>query len=79
LKETKNDAPKIPAGSSMDQKTNEDFNKKKPDPADPNQQKGQRKTPGPNFDSDGAQPTMPGYPGKRDEQQKPPNKSEGSE
>jgi hypothetical protein len=45
LKETKNDAPKIPAGNSMDQKTNEDFNKKKPDPTDPNQQKGQHQRP----------------------------------
>jgi len=79
LKPTTNNAPKLPAGSMLNQKTNEDYNKIKPDPADPNQQKGQRKTPVPNFDADGAQPTMPGYPGKRNGQQKPPNKSEGSE
>jgi hypothetical protein len=30
LKETKNDAPKLPAGSMLNQKTNEDFNKKSP-------------------------------------------------
>lgn len=37
MKKTQNDSSNPSAGSMSNQKTNEDFNKKRPDPNDPNQ------------------------------------------
>ncbi len=79
MKETKKNSPKVPAGSMIDQKTNEDFNKKKPDPSDPNEQKDRPKIDPPNFEEDEIVPAQSGTPDKSSGQQKPPNKSEGSE
>ena len=40
MEEYKKDLPIPNSGTMLNQKTNEDFNKKKPDPSDPNEQKG---------------------------------------
>ena len=39
LKKIKNNPPVLDAGSMLNQKTNEDHNKQKPDPKDPNETK----------------------------------------
>lgn len=39
MKKNKTKPEKIQHGSMLNQKTNEDFNKKKPDPTDPNEVK----------------------------------------
>ncbi len=69
------------ASTMLNQKTNEDFNQKKPHPTDPNEQKERPAVapPIPDFKDDGLQPmdgeTTDGSPS----QQKPLNKSEGGE
>lgn len=44
--------PGINSGTMFNQKTNEDFNKKKPNPTDPNEQKGRVTTVTPDFGND---------------------------
>lgn len=63
----------------LDQKTNEDFNKKRPDPKDPNEQKDRPETAPPDFEDEEIRPVQAETPGEGAGQQKPPNKSEGSE
>jgi len=75
----KNRSPKIPAGNMLDQKTNEDFNKKMPDPKDPNEQKDRPETAPPDFQDEEIQPTQADTPNAGGNQQKPPNAGEGSE
>lgn len=68
-------------GNMVNQKTNEDFNKKNPDPTDPNEQKERPAVapPIPDFGDEELQPmdgeTTDGSPS----QQKPLNTNEGSE
>ena len=50
--QTDKNRPRINSGTMLNQKTNEDFNKKKPAPTDPNEQKGRITTVFPDFGDD---------------------------
>ena len=67
------------AGTMLNQKTNEDFNKKKPDPTDPNQQKDLPSAPVPSTGDDDPPPVQGETTDESPIQQNPPNQSEGSE
>lgn len=47
MEHNRNSEPKPKAGTMLNQKTNEDFNKKQPDPQDPNEEKKHPSRPAP--------------------------------
>ncbi len=63
------------AGTMLTQKTNEDFNKKKPDPNDPNEQKSDPDTAVPDIGDDDIDPMK----GETTNKKEGPYKNEGSE
>ncbi len=74
-----NSSPKLSGDSMLKQKTNEDFNKKQPDPKDPNEEKEHPDSLLPDFGEDDSYPMETERPDGVSKQQKPPNLSEGSE
>ena len=58
MKKTKKVSVPKSSGSMITQKTNEDFNKRTPDPSDPNEQKGKPLTAVPNIGDDEIEPTQ---------------------
>ena len=74
-----NASPKLPAGSMLIQKTNEDYNKKKPDLKDPNEEIGHPDTLISDLGDDDIKPWKGERPDVEKGQRKPPNEIEGSE
>lgn len=93
MENNQNVTPKQPSGSMVNQKTNEDFNKKTPDPADPNEQKEHPETEVPDIGDDEIKPIQGGNlggqggttgghggtTGGHGEHPQAPNKSDGKE
>ncbi len=67
------------SGTMLNQKTNEDFNKKKPNPTDPNEQKGRVTTAIPVLGGDDGYPLEPASPDEMGRWEKAPATSNGSE
>lgn len=69
-------------GTMLNQKTNEDFNKNKPNPSDPNEQRGHPATTVPDFGDDDIEPMedqVTKATDKSADKKNVPNKSDGSE
>jgi len=74
-----NSLPKLSDDSMLKQKTNQDFNDKKPNPKDPNEEKEHPDTLLPDFGENDSYPMETERPDKEKKEQKRPNLSEGSE
>jgi hypothetical protein len=75
MQESKNNQPDLSHGTILAQKTNEDFNKEKPDPSDPNQEIGHPVIAVPDIVNDEKETTT----SKTPDSKNMPNENDGSE